>query len=249
MKEKYLLIALVIIGITIGYIGYTLYAPSEPIPTPTPTTFSMQVITGDIEEAIGGQVCVFLVVVVDEDGNGKAVKISATAPDSSVTVDPQSITGGQVAEVTVVPDVASTDRTLTVTIVGERDGLERTETITFAVGAGGDEPWPYAEEVRDRFIAWLAANHPEFGLTNETEWTGTIIRPGIMVVSYYLFFSTDWEMGVRWHVTRVPDDWAEIYLRKRYTEIQPSHGFKIDSYNTVPQLEPHAVDPPESVWR
>ncbi|GAI03110.1 unnamed protein product, partial [marine sediment metagenome] len=99
------------------------------------------------------------------------------------------------------------------------------------------------------FISWLAANHPEFGITSETEWTGTIVYPGIMEVSYYLFFSEDWEMGVRWHVTIVPDDWAEIYLRKRFTETQPSHAFKIDSYETYPQPEPYAINPPESVWR
>ena len=38
MKEKYLLVVLVIAGIIIGYIGSTLYAPSEPVPTPTTPT-------------------------------------------------------------------------------------------------------------------------------------------------------------------------------------------------------------------
>jgi len=38
MKAKYLLIALVIAGMICGIVGYTLYAPSGTVPTPTPTS-------------------------------------------------------------------------------------------------------------------------------------------------------------------------------------------------------------------
>jgi len=104
-----------------------------------------------------------------------------------------------------------------------------------------------AAEMRDKFISWLAANHPEFGITSETEWTGTIVYPGMEGVSYYLFFSEDWEMGVSWHVTIPPHDWARIYLMHRITETSPSHAFEISSLDA--QEEPHVIDPPESVWR
>jgi len=54
MRRKYLLIALVIVGIIIGYIGYTLYAPSGTVPTPTatptPTPTPVQMIS--FEEAV-----------------------------------------------------------------------------------------------------------------------------------------------------------------------------------------------------
>jgi len=45
LKEKYLLVALVIAGIIVGYTGYILYAPSEttPTPTPAPTPHTMSV--------------------------------------------------------------------------------------------------------------------------------------------------------------------------------------------------------------
>lgn len=45
LKEKYLLVALVIAGIIVGYTGYILYAPSEttPTPTPAPTFHTMSV--------------------------------------------------------------------------------------------------------------------------------------------------------------------------------------------------------------
>lgn len=86
-----------------------------------------------------------------------------------------------------------------------------------------------ATEIRDRFIPWLATNHPEFGITSENEWTETIVRPHIAVVMFYLFFSEDWEMGVSWHVMIPPHDWARIYLRHRFVEVQPSYAFEISS--------------------
>jgi len=218
-----------------------------------PAPFSMEVIPELMEDAIAGQSCVFLVVVADEgqgSGAGEAVNISATGPGSAVTVDPQAITPGQVAEVTVVPLEAGTGGTLTVTIRGEREGLNQTETVTIDVkGEGGEDGLgPFAAEMRDKFIPWLAANHPEFGITSETEWTETIVRPNIVVVMYYLFFSEDWEMGVSWHVTISPHDWTRIYLRHRTTEARPSYAFEISSWSAE-QEEPHAIDPPESVWR
>ena len=151
---------------------------------------------------------------------------------------------------TVIPDEGSTSKTLIVTIVGERGGLKRTETAIIIVSPPLLDPGglaPYATEMRDGFIPWLAANHPEFGIRGETEWIGTIVYPHIMEVSYYLFFSEDWEMGVRWHVTIPPHDYAEIYLRHRTTEIHPSYGFKISSVTA--QEDPQVVDPEPSVWR
>ena len=218
-----------------------------------PAPFSMQVIPEHMEDTIAGQSCVFLVVVADEgegSGKGEVVGISATAPGSAVTVDPQAITPGQVAEVTVIPFEASAGETLTVTVGGEREGLEQTETVTIDVHEGEDGLGPFAAEIRDKFIPWLAANHPEFGITSETEWTGTIVRPHILVVMYYLFFSEDWEMGVSWHVTIPPHNWARIYLRHRTTEAAPSYAFEISSWSAQEEpYAPYAIDPPESVWR
>ena len=231
------------------------------------STFSMQVIPARVDDAVAGQRCVFLVVVTEPEwAKGTAVNISATAFNASVTVNPQAITPGQVAEVTVIPDEMSWETQeivqdnmtiivppepviLTANVSGKRNGLRQTETITVRVMEGEDGLGPYASEVRDRFVPWLATNHPELGITNETEWTGTIVYPHIYVVSYYLFYSDEWEMGVRWHVTRIPDDWAEIYLRRRFVEMPPSHAFKIDSFKTEPHMEPHVIDPPESLWR
>jgi hypothetical protein len=68
------------------------------------------------------------------------------------------------------------------------------------------------------------------------------------VVSHYLFVSDQWEMGVRWHIMIPPDNWAEIYLRERFVEVQPSLGFKVDSRTEDPTAI-YPVDVVEPVWR
>jgi len=240
---------------------------SDVFPDEEEAPFGIQVIPQKIEDAIYGQRCVFLVVLEENKGSG-VVNLSAIAEGATVTVEPQAINSGQVAEVTVImgeivtstgpvgdrppiepvePIEPDTPETLIVTIKGQQEGLERTETVTIAVSGREDLLNETASKMRDAFIPWFAANHPELGITTETEWTGTIVRPHIVVVMYYLFFSEDWEMGVRWHVMIPPYDWAEIYLRHRTTQARPSYAFKISSLDG--QEEPIAVEPPESVWR
>jgi hypothetical protein len=87
-----------------------------------------------------------------------------------------------------------------------------------------------AEEIQETFIPWLTKNRPEFGITEETEWTGTVVKPNILVVMHYLFFSNEWEMGLTWHVTFEPHNWARIYLRRRYIEAAPSQAFQLSSW-------------------
>ena len=221
-----------------------------------PAPFSMQVIPTQMEITIPGQRCVFLVSVADEgkeNKEGKVVKISASAPGAAVSVEPQMITPGQVAEVTLIPDETmrpdkdSEYKTIEGTIFGERDNLKQTEKITVKVLDRRDMIAQSAVEMRDKFIPWLADNHPEFGITSETEWIETIVLPGQYIISYYLFFSEDWEMGVDWHVTRPPDNWTRIYLRQRFTEMYPSYGFEISSWSTEGE-EPHIIDPKDPIY-
>ncbi len=241
-----IVIILIVLIAIIGSAAYY-YATSPP-------PFSMQVAPKQIEDSIPGQRCVFLVGIT-EDGQGsnkgKAVKISAITSISRVTVEPQAITLGQIAEVTVIPDEASIGEVVTVIILGERDRLEKTEIVTVKVQEGEDRSAPTAEEIRDKFIQWLIANHPELGITKETQWTGTITRPHYPILMFYLFFSADWEIGVSWHWERGMS-WARIYLRHRFTEMHPSHAFKIMAW-TEKEVEPQATDPEEAfaseIWR
>jgi len=253
----------IIVVIVIAAVGGLWYY-TKPAPDTNPAPFSMEVISRPttpmgVEEnirSIAGQRVVFLVVVADTgegSGYGKAVDVSATAPGSEVTVYHPAIKSREVAEVTVIPDQTSTNKILTLTISGQRSGLEQTETVAVEVmetgGAGvmdgEDELGALAAEMRDKFIPWLATNHPEFGITSETEWTGTIVNPGILVVMHYMFYSEDWEMYVTWHVTIPPYDWTKIYLRQRFTETSPSYAFEISSVQG--QEEPQSIEVPEWV--
>jgi len=228
----------------------------------TPAPFNMQVASRpsnppsqtETIQSFAGQRCVFLVVVAEEEGwlqgsngYGTDVNISATEPGrmATVTVHPHAITPGQVTEVTVIPSVASVNNTLTVTINVERSGLKKIKTINIDVLRGEDRLEFYAEEIREKFIPWLTLNHPEFDITNETEWIGTIVNPRILVVMHFIFFSEDWEMYVTWHVTTPPHDWTRIYLRQRFTELYPLYAFEISSL--IEQETPHAIDVPDWV--
>lgn len=157
------------------------------------------------------------------------------------------------AEVTVIAGEASVGQELTVTVTGQRSGKEATATQTLTVEEGDIDEFlnslgPTAEEMRDLFIPWLEANHPDLGITSETEWTGVVVSPYILVVSHFLFFSDKWEMHVYWHVMIPPHDWAKIDLRNRFTEINYSYSFEISS-RSDPEQEPHAIELPEQVWR
>jgi hypothetical protein len=248
------IVAILVLGIaTVAGLWY--YFQSDPEPTSAP--FSMTVIsrpripmTGDAEVpmAMVGQRVMFLVVVDDTGegtGYGHAVNISAMAAGARVAVNHPLIQPGHVAEVTVIPNPTSTHQILTLTITGERRGFTHTEAVDLAVIDWDDELGAVATEMRDMFVPWLASNHPELGITNETEWLGTIVNPGILVVMHYLFYSDEWELYVTWHVMIPPYDWTRIYLRSRFTETHSSLAFEISSVQG--DEEPHAIELPDWV--
>lgn len=126
---------------------------------------------------------------------------------------------------------------------------DATETTEVAINAsrGGDTLLDAATPLRDRFVAWLATEHPDLGITADTEWTPTIVQPHILVVSHYLFFSEQWEMGLMWHIMIAPHDWSRIYLRPR-GEMAPTHAFEIPSVSD-PASEIRAIEVPAAVDR
>jgi len=246
-------IILVVVIATVAGIWYY----SQTVPETNPTTFSMEVISRpfvpmkgeqEIPMAMVGQRVVFLVVAEDTgegNGYGNAVDISATASGAAVSVNNPAIKPGEVAEVTVIPDQTSTNMILALTINGERSGFKQTETFDIEVTDWQDDLGELAAEMRDKFVPWLASNHPELGITSETEWIGTIVNPGILGVMHYMFYSEDWEMYVTWNVMIPPYDWTKIYLRPRFTETQSTMAFEISSVQGGE--EPHSIELPDWV--
>jgi hypothetical protein len=215
---------------------------------PTPE-FSINVIPEQLNgDSIAGQHCVFLVTITDEEQEGQLpVRISATAHGAEVFIYQQDIVEGEVAEVVVIPAQASIGNAIEVTIIGNRGSQSDDKVVSFNVVEGEDDRQEYAEELLDRFLPWLAMNHPELGITGNTAWNGTMVSPVWLVVSHYLFFSEEWEVHISWHVMVPPHDWARIDLRHRFDELKPSYAFEISSVNAT--SEPVPIEPPETVWR
>lgn len=220
---------------------------------PEPASFRLEVIPARITNSIPGQRCVFLVRLIDgaPPHDGGPVTLLAWTTGGTTSVEPAAITAERGGEVTLIPDPASVERTLTLSIRGQR-GAE-TELVEASLDVLADMPGRdddlgiRAAEIRDRFVPWLAENHPELGITADTEWRGTVVTPQILVVMHYLFFSADWEMHVAWHIMISPYDWTRIDLRRRFSETRPSRAFEISSWSNA--TEPIEIEPPESMWR
>ena len=242
MKRILLLLVIVLAGLVLAFTSCTGSGEEE-------APFQINVVPEQLNgHSIAEQKCVFLVTITnDSKASGIPVTISADAPGAEITIHKPAIVEGQVAEVVVIPAQSSVGKTIELIITGNRDSLSDEKTIIFEVVEGEDDRGQYALELLNKFTSWLAANHPELGITSDTEWDGTMVSPQWLVVSHYLFFSEEWEMHVAWHVMIAPHDWAKIDLRHRFDEEKPSCAFEISSLTA--DNEPHAIEPPETIWR
>ena len=244
-------VILVVVIATVAGIWYY----TQSVPETNPASFSIEVISRpfnsmngerDIPRVMPEQRVVFL-VAIEENGNGngygEAVEISATVSGAAVSVNNPTIKPRQVAEVIVIPDQTSSNKVLTISIYGDRSGFRQIENVDVEVLDWDDDLSEIAEAMRDKFVPWLTVNHPEFGISSETQWTGTVVNPGILVVMHYMFYSEDWEMYVTWHVTIAPYDWTRIYLRPRFTETRSTMAYEISSVKG--EEEPHSIELPD----
>ena len=198
--------------------------------------------------SVPGQRFVFLVTITDEAEECELpVTISAKAPGAEVVIYYEDICEGEVAEVVVIPAAGSVGQIIEVTITGTRGDVTDEKVVGFEVAEGEDDRQEYAQELLDKFVSWLATEHPELGITEDTVWDGTTVSPIWLVVSHYLFFSDEWEAHISWHVMIPPYDWAKIDLRHRLDDLAPSYAFEISSLDAG--SEPVAVEVPETVWR
>jgi hypothetical protein len=196
--------------------------------------------------SISGQSIHYLVTVSDE-AKKDAVIVSAMSSEADVTVVDKDIIEGQVAEVIVVPKAESAGKTVTVDIEGKRGSVTDKKSVTFEVIEGEDDRKAYAEELLQMFIPYLAEEHPEYKLTADTKWTGTMVSPQWLVVSHYLFFTDEWELHLEWHVMIAPSDWVRIDLRHRADETKPSSAFEISSVSG--KTTPIPIEVPSEIWR
>jgi hypothetical protein len=220
-------------------------------PWSNPTTFELRVTPASIADLAQNAFGLFL-VSIDDAGAPSALPaaLTVTASAGTAMVSSTTVESGQVVEIRLYCDGVPVGTAVTLTVEARRDKETHVATaeatITEPVGAP-DDRLETGIEMRDAFIPWLAAEHPELGITAETVWTPVALRPHILEVSFYMFLSDEWELVVWWHVMIPPYDWTRMYLRHRSTEVIPSFGAEISSRSAGD--EPHVVAPPEEVWR
>ena len=214
--------------------------------------FTLSVHPEFVHGALAGEVAApVLLSVEDDDGTGGAVSFEVEASGGTVTVAPAEIRAGEVAEVTFTAEPGDVEAEATITITARRGDEVRTETRRFSVIPAGDELEPTARSLLRVFGAWLATEQPELGITPETSFDGVLIAPRLLVVSHYAFFGDAYELGLSWHVTIPPDDWARLSLRPREV-LTPTLAFEVSSWSAALDGGAYAIiaiEPPEQVTR
>jgi hypothetical protein len=240
-KRKLAILIVVVLVISVVGLVYEFKTPAK--------AFTLKVFPDSVRgDAIAGQRVVFLVTVSSNDTNPLSdVRISATAHQSAVTVTPETLSPGEVGEVAVIPDVTAVGTNVTLAVRAEGEGAVQTRSVSFSVLSGEDWRLDHARELREFFVQWLQTNASSLGITNQTQWMGTIVSPRWLIVEHYLFFSNAWEMHVYWHVMIPPSDWARIDLRQRSTGFAPSLSYEISSVNG--STTPHPIPSPDQTWR
>jgi hypothetical protein len=230
-----------------------------PTATPTAAPTSLMAVTlwpleqpVEVRPAIPGERICFLVEVFDRYIDDGAITFSATGDGVTVDSVPASAPPpGHVGElwVTVDPydgtenEIATLE--LTVSHAGS-DPVDWVETRSIIVVNEVDSRRETAQSYFDFWVGWLAANHPELGIDQSTEWDSTFVSM-LWIVSKYAYWSDDWEMVVTWHEMVPPDDFTEVYLRRRDTEVRYSLAFRQES--VAANSEPHQINPTEELMR
>lgn len=227
----------------------------QPVPTSTPgptgsaAPFEMNILPPEdpveARVAIPGEMVCF--VIEPPSYTQDEVSYSISAELAEVVLEPLEYPSGAVVETCVVPDPTEVEATATVTFTtelsvgGERQ--VRTDERSIVVWPVADERALDAQPYFDRWVAWLADNQPELGITVDTEWDPTFVST-FLVVSHYAYWNDEWEMVIAWHNMIPPDDWTDVFLRTRGFESAYNIAFRQDSVsgNSEPRSLPTPVD-------
>ena len=224
-------------------------SPVPPSPTPGTAAFNLTVVPARFTGIIHSGSKVVLLASVDGSPADGPVAIDAAVAGGTASVEPAQLLPGGVAEVTLTGLACASDcdqSKASVTVVAKRGNVSRTETREMTLTPEVDQLEQEARSHLAPFIEWLAANRPELGISSATVWE-SVPAPWVLIVEHHLFFSTDWELDISWHVMVPPNDWSQIFLRHRGTEMAPSLAFQIDSVSQ--KTTPHEIQAPDGVWR
>lgn len=224
-------------------------ACGSPAASTTPLTLTVLPPEEPVEPrtAIAGQHSIFLVQVAGGPTD-QPIEVEATADgEATVGVAPDEIDEATIAEITVTPEAVTSETTIRVEVTARRGDTERTEVRSLPVWVQTDTLEAEARGRLAAFTGWLAAERPDLGITETTEWTPSALQTRMLVVSHYLFLSDDWEAVLEWHVMIAPHDWERLILRRRWIEDRPSLAYEIASV-TAGDV-PREIAPPDAVIR
>ena len=215
--------------------------------------FDLRVEPDFVQGVIPGENLVLLASVTDTEAPGGEVELAVDATAGKVGVEPGRVAAGEVAEVTYVADPVSGEQEepMTLTITASRGSMVRTHEVSTVVVPWEDTLADTASDILAVFRPWLATNRPDLGISEATQFEGTVVAPNLLVVSHYAYFSQDWELGLSWHIMVAPDDWAELYFRPR-AELAPTQAFRLDSWSTALNgglFQITEITPPDQVVR
>lgn len=191
-------------------------------------------------------------VEVRGDAQPGPVELVATSSLDGMTVrvGPSSIAVGGVAEVWVeVPEVDQ-DVPFTVTVVASRGAEEVSLAIDATAVPGVDDVADTAGQIVQVFLDTMATEVPGLPATADDLMGGTPVA-GLLVVTHYVWFTPEYEVGLAWHIMVAPDDFAELYVRPR-TVLAPTRAFRIGSWSTAlagGPVDVREIDPPAEVTR
>ena len=177
------------------------------------------------------------------------VEITAACPNAVVTVEHAAPASGEYAELLITPTGDPVGEwnpggmympdscVLPLTISGTRDGLERTastEITLYNVTGWDGAADPGSVAVLEIIVGWLAAEHPEMGITAATEWSamppcpafGPGPHPGLTT---YCFCSAEWQIGISWI-----GNWASFSLRERFVESESQQSLVCEDTTANP---------------
>jgi hypothetical protein len=171
-------------------------------------------------------------VTVDSDAEGGVDLAGRSSFDGLVvTIRPDEIGRGEVAEIWVEIPPVDSDVEFAVTVTGVRGSVERSVDVTATAVPGSDDLEPTAREIAEVFLRELGDEVD--GLPGDvSELTNGTPVAGLLVVSHYAWFLDDVELDLAWHIMVAPHDFAELTLRPR-EQLQPTSAYRLDSWSTA----------------
>jgi hypothetical protein len=180
---------------------------------------------------------IFLVRVAPADALPEEISLSIKADaalNARIDLNELNRPSGM-AEITIRPEQSTDIEVYPIMVYATRLNTTRTVRLNVEmINWPSGDPQP-AMDKRDQFVAWLEAEHPEFGRFSGREWFPYMTYPGILVVEHWTFLDQDWEMRICFHVMIPPYDWSMILLRPR-GEWDPIFAARRESDGTIHEI-------------